>query len=92
MTATFFPNQAAFRAWLETHHATATELLVGFHKVPKKGAAPEPGRSTLTWPQSVDEAPSHSFHLEKAPEHARPPCRARSLRPTLRRALGRLFL
>ncbi|HVX38270.1 MAG TPA: YdeI/OmpD-associated family protein, partial [Gemmatimonadaceae bacterium] len=35
--------------WLVTHHATATELLVGFHKV-------NTGRPSLTWPQSVDEA------------------------------------
>ncbi|MFY7947820.1 MAG: hypothetical protein ACOVRP_01265 [Gemmatimonas sp.] len=29
----FFPNAAAFRAWLEAHAATATELVVGYRKV-----------------------------------------------------------
>jgi uncharacterized protein YdeI (YjbR/CyaY-like superfamily) len=46
---TFFAAPAAFRLWLEAHHAKRTELLVGFHK---KGT----GRPSLTWPQSVDEA------------------------------------
>jgi uncharacterized protein YdeI (YjbR/CyaY-like superfamily) len=45
----FFDSPAAFRAWLEQHHATATELLVGFHKVGT-------GRSSMTWSQSVDQA------------------------------------
>ena len=47
--AKFFATPALFRAWLEAHHATETELLVGFHK---KGS----GRASITWPQSVDEA------------------------------------
>jgi uncharacterized protein YdeI (YjbR/CyaY-like superfamily) len=46
---TFFPTPADFRAWLEAHHATEMELLVGFHK---KGS----GRASITWPESVDEA------------------------------------
>jgi uncharacterized protein YdeI (YjbR/CyaY-like superfamily) len=46
---TFFATQAAFRAWLEAHHETADELLVGFHK---KGS----GKPSMTWPESVDEA------------------------------------
>jgi uncharacterized protein YdeI (YjbR/CyaY-like superfamily) len=46
---TFFPTPAAFRAWLEEHHATADVLLVGFHKVGS-------GKPSLTWPESVDEA------------------------------------
>jgi len=46
---TFFPSPAAFRAWLERHHRSARELLVGFHKR-------HTGRPSLTWPQSVDEA------------------------------------
>ena len=29
---TFFATPAEFRAWLEAHHETATELWVGFHK------------------------------------------------------------
>ncbi len=46
---TFFPTPADFRAWLERHHETASELLVGFYK---KGS----GRPSITWPESVDEA------------------------------------
>ncbi len=45
----YFASPAEFRAWLEAHHATETELWVGFHK----RAA---GRPSLTWPESVDEA------------------------------------
>ncbi|MBL8996500.1 MAG: YdeI/OmpD-associated family protein [Gemmatimonadetes bacterium] len=47
--ATYFRSAAAFRRWLAKHHATATELLVGYHK---KGT----GVSSMTWPESVDEA------------------------------------
>jgi uncharacterized protein YdeI (YjbR/CyaY-like superfamily) len=46
---TFFPTPAAFRTWLEEHHATADVLLVGFHKVGS-------GKPSITWPESVDEA------------------------------------
>jgi uncharacterized protein YdeI (YjbR/CyaY-like superfamily) len=46
---TFFATPAEFRAWLEAHHATASELLVGFHK---KGS----GLQGITWPESVDQA------------------------------------
>jgi uncharacterized protein YdeI (YjbR/CyaY-like superfamily) len=45
----FFATSDEFRAWLEKHHATATQVLVGFHK---KGA----GRSSMTWTESVREA------------------------------------
>ena len=45
----YFATPAAFRAWLEAHHATSTELLVGFYK---RGS----GKSSITWPESVDEA------------------------------------
>jgi uncharacterized protein YdeI (YjbR/CyaY-like superfamily) len=38
-----------FRTWLKEHHATATEVVVGFHK---KGT----GRASITWPESVREA------------------------------------
>lgn len=48
-TPRFFPSAAAFRHWLEEHHATATELLVGFYK---KGAA----KSGLTYREAVEEA------------------------------------
>ena len=39
MTARFFASGAAFDRWLETHHARAAELWVGFHKkhVAKQG-------------------------------------------------------
>lgn len=47
--ATYFDSPAAFRRWLEQHHATATELLVGYHKA-------HTGRPSMTWPESVDEA------------------------------------
>ena len=46
---TYFKTAAEFRQWLERHHASATELWVGFHK---RGT----GRPSLTWPESVDEA------------------------------------
>jgi uncharacterized protein YdeI (YjbR/CyaY-like superfamily) len=49
MRPKFFPTPADFRAWLEAHHETEKELLVGFHK---KGS----GKPTITWPESVDEA------------------------------------
>ena len=46
---TFFKNPAAFRAWLQKHHRTETELWVGYWK---KGT----GRPSMTWQESVDEA------------------------------------
>lgn len=46
---TFFASPSEFRAWLRKHHASATELWVGF----RKRATGEP---SLTWPESVDEA------------------------------------
>jgi len=45
----YFATPAAWRTWLERHHATSTELWVGFHKVAT-------GKRSITWPQSVDEA------------------------------------
>jgi len=47
--AVFFATPAAFRAWLEKHAATASELLVGFHKVGS-------GQASMSWPESVNEA------------------------------------
>ena len=47
--AIFFSTTGELRAWLEEHHATASELWVGFYK---KGS----GRPSLTWSQVVDEA------------------------------------
>jgi hypothetical protein len=32
MRPKFFASPSEFRAWLEKHHATAKELLVGFYK------------------------------------------------------------
>ena len=45
----FFRAPAAFRAWLEEHHASAPELVVGYYKR-------DSGRPGMTWPESVDEA------------------------------------
>jgi len=49
MEPIFFRTPEAMYAWLEAHHDTETELMVGFFK---KGA-PEKG---ITWPESVDMA------------------------------------
>ncbi|GAC1528923.1 MAG: YdeI/OmpD-associated family protein [Polyangiales bacterium] len=49
MEPTFFATPAHLRVWLEEHHETRTELLVGFYK---KGS----GKPSITWPESVDEA------------------------------------
>ena len=49
MKPIFFKSPADFRKWLEKHHATEQELLVGFYK---KGS----GKPSIDWPQSVDEA------------------------------------
>ena len=46
--ARFFASPEELRAWLEAHHETETELLVGLYK---KGA----GEPTISWPQLVDE-------------------------------------
>lgn len=45
----YFASPEDFRDWLARHAGTATELVVGFHKVGT-------GVPSLTWPQSVDEA------------------------------------
>ena len=49
MEPRYFDSPDEFRAWLEEHHATATELVVGFHKT-------HTGRPSMTWTQSVREA------------------------------------
>jgi uncharacterized protein YdeI (YjbR/CyaY-like superfamily) len=49
MEPTFFAAAAEFRAWLERHHDSVNELLVGFHK---KGS----GRPSISWPEAVDQA------------------------------------
>ncbi|UXH79471.1 YdeI/OmpD-associated family protein [Roseateles amylovorans] len=53
-TPTFFETAAEFRAWLDQHAATATELVVGFRK---RGS----GLPSLDWPESVDEALCHGW-------------------------------
>ena len=45
----FFESADAFRAWLVKNAATASELLVGYHKVAT-------GRPSMSWSESVDEA------------------------------------
>lgn len=45
----FFPSAQAFREWLEAHASTASELLVGYHKVAT-------GTPSMSWSESVDEA------------------------------------
>ncbi len=49
MAPRFFATPAAFRAWLDRHHADEDELLVGFYKKSS-------GRPSITWPEAVDEA------------------------------------
>lgn len=46
---TFFATPAEFRAWLQAHHGSETELLLGFWK---RGS----GKPSITWPESVDQA------------------------------------
>lgn len=48
-TPKFFRDQAAFRKWLEQHHASATEIWVGFYKT-------RTGKPSITAPQAVDQA------------------------------------
>jgi uncharacterized protein YdeI (YjbR/CyaY-like superfamily) len=47
--ATFFRKPAEFRAWLEQHHETETEVWVGYYKKAT-------GKQTMTWSEAVDEA------------------------------------
>ncbi len=49
MRPTFFPSASAFRDWLEAHHATETELMVGIH-------TKSWGRHGMTYPEALDEA------------------------------------
>src|SRR5258708_35928117 len=46
---TFFTSRAQFRAWLENHHSTASELLLGFHKTSS-------ARKGISYSQALDEA------------------------------------
>ena len=45
----FFASGAAFRAWLERHHARSSGLLVGFHRKAS-------GRGGLAYPEALDAA------------------------------------
>ena len=49
MKPRYFKSQADFRRWLEAHHATDRELVVGFHR---KGS----GKSGIAYKEAVDEA------------------------------------
>jgi uncharacterized protein YdeI (YjbR/CyaY-like superfamily) len=49
MKPTFFSSPAAWRAWLQEHHAKSQELWVGFYKKSS-------GKPSITWPESVDGA------------------------------------
>jgi uncharacterized protein YdeI (YjbR/CyaY-like superfamily) len=46
---TFFPNEAAFRKWLQENHNRESELLIGFHRL-------ESGEAGLTYRQALDQA------------------------------------
>ena len=48
MKPTFFATSAELRDWLERHHATETELIIGFYK---RGS----GKAGITWQELVDE-------------------------------------
>jgi uncharacterized protein YdeI (YjbR/CyaY-like superfamily) len=45
----FFASSRDWRAWLEAHHDSESELWVGFYKVGS-------GRPSITWPESVAQA------------------------------------
>ena len=45
----FFKTPSDFRRWLQTYHVKSDGLWVGFHKKAT-------GKSSITWPESVDEA------------------------------------
>ncbi|MEX2245702.1 MAG: YdeI/OmpD-associated family protein [Dehalococcoidia bacterium] len=49
MKPAFFATPAEFRAWLERHHETDTELLVGFYKKAS-------GKPSMSWSEAVGEA------------------------------------
>jgi uncharacterized protein YdeI (YjbR/CyaY-like superfamily) len=49
MEPIYFSSPAEFRAWLEVHHETETELEVGFYR--KASGVP-----SMTWSEAVDEA------------------------------------
>lgn len=53
-TPIFFSTAEDFRAWLDQHAATNTDVVVGFYK---RGS----GQPSIDWPESVDEALCHGW-------------------------------
>ena len=49
MKPTYFATPEDFRAWLEKHHGSARELLVGLRKK-------STGKPSITWPEAADQA------------------------------------
>lgn len=49
MQLTHFKSGKEFRAWLKTHHASSTELLLGFYRK-------NSGRGGITYAEALDEA------------------------------------
>ncbi len=49
LTPKFFRDAAALRRWFAGHHASRSELLLGYWKVGS-------GKASVSWPESVDEA------------------------------------
>ncbi len=47
--AALVPCPGSFGRWLDRHHASKTELIVGYHKV-------DSGKPSMTWSESVDQA------------------------------------
>lgn len=54
MRPRYFESAAAFRAWLDAHHDTASEIFVGVYR---KSA----NRGTITYQQALDEALCHGW-------------------------------
>jgi len=54
MEPLFFKNQNDFRKWLDQHHDTETELVVGFYKISS-------GKPSMSWSESVDQALSYGW-------------------------------
>src|SRR5438046_2122635 len=54
MDAIFFPSAEAFAAWLAEHHATASEVLVGFYKK-------DSGHGGITYAEALDAAPCYGW-------------------------------
>jgi uncharacterized protein YdeI (YjbR/CyaY-like superfamily) len=51
---TVFPDAAAFRAWLEAHHADTPALWVGYYRK-------DVGKTAMTYPEAVEEALCHGW-------------------------------